>query len=134
MIVGGITIAFRRGILEHVINSRPKAALYTKNAVLSADTQRYSPDGEVQGEGYDPGGLELSGGTILPAPNGGLALVFHSPVWKVSTISAYGAIIYLADDANRTVRVICFDKNVASSNGPFTLKLSGAADGGVITL
>jgi hypothetical protein len=133
MIVGDVTVAFRRGILEHILNSRPKCALFTKAATLDADTQRYSPENEVQGEGYQAGGMELEGGTILPGPDGGLALVFHSPVWKVATVNAYGAVIYLADDAGRTVRIICFEKNVISTNGPFTVKLAGAADGGVVT-
>ena len=133
MIVGGLTVAFRRGILEHILNSRPKCALFTKAATLGADTLRYSPENEVHGEGYQLGGMELEGGTILPGPDGGLSLVFRSPVWKVSTINAYGAVIYLADDAGKTVRTICFEKNIISTNGPFTVKLAGAADGGIVT-
>jgi hypothetical protein len=52
MIVAGVTVAFRRGVLEHILNSRPKCALFTKAAALDANTQRYSPENEVQGGGY----------------------------------------------------------------------------------
>ena len=134
MISDCITAAFRRGALEHIINSRPKIALYTKLASLDAGTERYSPENEVRGEGYQHGGMELDKGAIMPAPDGGFALVFRSPVWPSATVTARGAVIYMADDGGKTVRVIDFGKDVTSTNGPFTVKLAGVADGGTLTI
>ena len=134
MISDSITAAFRKGVLEHILNSRPKIALYTKSASLDAGTERYTPENEVIGDGYQSGGLELGKGVILSTPEGDYALVFHSPVWSSATVKARGALIYTADDQGRAIRVIDFGKEIVSTNGPFTVKLAGAAEGGILAI
>lgn len=128
-----ISNAFRKGALEHIVKSRPKIALFTKTAQLDETTERYTAENEVRGLGYQAGGQELEGGVVLSS-DGGFVLVFHSPVWQSATVTARGALIYLADDGGRAVRVIDFGRDVTSTNGPFTVKLPGVADGGVLTL
>lgn len=128
-----VTLAFRRGMLEHILALRPKIALYTKIAQLNEKTARYFPDAEVRGDGYSPGGVPLSGGKITEVKDG-LVVSFENAVWPNATISARWALIYLADDAGRAVRVIDFGKDIVSTNGPFAVKLPSAADGGVVTV
>ena len=128
-----VTNAFREGALESILASRPMIALYTGMAKGDESTAQYSNSNEVRGTGYTPGGVKLEGGVILETERG-FTLLFHSPVWQNATITARSAIIYCADDTNRAVRIIDFGRDVTSTNGPFTVKLPGAADGGVITI
>lgn len=127
-----VTNTFRRGMLDHVLASRPKIALFSKTAGLDEATLRYSSEGEVRGAGYILGGAALTGGVVKETKEG-FTLTFDSPVWQNATISARGALIYLADDAGRAIRVIDFGKDIVSTNGPFTVSLPSLAEGGVIT-
>ena len=128
-----VALAFRRGMLEHILALRPKLALYSKVAQLNEKTARYSSDAEVRGDGYQPGGVPLSGGKISETKDG-LTITFDNVVWQNATIAARQALIYLADDAGRAVRVVDFGKDIVSTNGPFTVYLPSAADGGVVTI
>lgn len=128
-----VTLTFRRGVLEHILALRPKLALYTKVAQMGEKTSRYSPDNEVRGVGYQSGGMPLSGGKVEEIKDG-LVLSFDDVQWPNATITARWALIYLADDAGRAIRVIDFGKDVTSTNGPFTVLLPAAGDGGVILI
>lgn len=128
-----VTDAFRRNPLEHAIRSRPMLALFTNLAQYDHELEKYTAENEVRGDGYQPGGYRLEGGVIVETPLG-FTLLFHSPVWQNATIKARGAVLYLADDSNRAIRVIDFGKDIISTNGPFTVKFPGAADGGVIKI
>lgn len=120
-------------MLDHVLASRPKIALFTKTADLSDKTLRYSSEGEVRGAGYIQGGVALSGGAVKETKDG-FVLSFDNPVWQNATITARGALIYLADDAGRAVRVVDFNKDITSTNGPFTVLLPTPSEGGVVTI
>jgi hypothetical protein len=128
-----IADSFRRGALEQVVASRPKIALYTNLAQYDQTLEKYTTENESRGDGYQPGGYLLEGGVVIETPLG-FVLLFHSPVWQNATIKARGAVLYLADDANRVIRLIDFGKDIVSTNGPFTVKFPGAADGGVIRI
>lgn len=128
-----VSDSFRKGALEHIVKSRPKMALFTKLAQLDEETERYTAENEVRGLGYQGGGVALEGGVVLDS-EAGFVLVFHSPVWQNATITARGALVYMADDGGRAVRVIDFGRDVTSTNGDFTVKMPEAADGGVISL
>jgi hypothetical protein len=70
-------------------------ALYDANANLGAGTLEYTGDNEVVGEGYYPGGLELS--IIPPASSGSTAYVSFQPVvWTPASFTCRGALIYNA--------------------------------------
>lgn len=128
-----VTDEFRKSVLDRILASRPKIALFTKAAQVGEKTLRYSADGEVRGAGYIPGGLPLSGGKIKEGKFG-FTLSFDNPVWQNATITAKGALIYSADDAGLAVRVLDFGKDFTSTNGPFTVLLPSDSDGGVISL
>lgn len=128
-----VTLAFRKGALEHVLLSRAKIALFTSSARLSEKTTRYSSDSEVIGGGYQPGGILLVSGKITER-NGECTLTFGDAVWPNITATARTALVYLADDAGRAVRVLDLGKDITSTNGPFTVYLPSADAGGIITL
>ena len=128
-----VTDAFLKNPLEHILRSRPMVALYTNIAQHDHTLERYTPENEVRGDGYQPGGYKLEGGVVIETERG-FTLLFHSPVWQNASIKARGAVLYLADDNGRAIRVIDFGKDIVSTNGPFTVKFPGAVDGGIITL
>ena len=128
-----ITDAFKIGTLKHIADSDPRVALYTKLATFDKTTQTYTPDNEVRGVGYQAGGMKIEGGEVVEDSQG-FVLVMHSPVWQNATIVARGAILYLAGDGNRAVRVFDFGRDVTSTNDQFRVKFPGLADGGVLGL
>lgn len=125
--------SFKRGVLEYISGATPMIALYTRQAGLDDNTPRYTPDNEVRGDGYRRGGERLEG-TSIEATEGGFALVAYNPSWANATITARGALIYLAGDTNRAVRVIDFGRDVSSTNDMFRITFPTAADGGIISI
>ena len=128
-----ITDAFRRGVLRWILDADPRVALYTRQANFDRTMAAYTPENEVRGIGYQPGGARLEGGEIIETETG-FVLVAHSPVWDNATITARGAVLYLAGDAGRTVRLMDFGRDIASTNDRFRVKLPGLAEGGVLSL
>ena len=127
-----VTDAFIVSSLTRAIESRPKIALYSRVVHLAKGADKYTTEHEVRGDGYQAGGMLLSGGEVVRI-DGGFAVVFSDPVWKNVTVTARGALVYLGDSADEAVRVIDFRKEIISVNGPFTVFLPSAADGGVAT-
>ena len=128
-----VTLTFRRSMLDHALASRPKIALYSQEAQLDEKTVRYTSDAEVRGDGYSAGGMVLTGGRV-EATADGFALTFDDPMLNNVTITARMALVYLADDAGRAVRVIDFGKNITSTNGPFRVTFPTAEEGGIISV
>lgn len=128
-----ITDAFRVEALAHVSDCGAMIALYTRAAQFDRKTARYTSENEVVGTGYQAGGMKLTGGEIIETELG-FVLTFHSPVWQNATITARGAVIYLPGCNNKVVRVMDFGRDIVSTNGPFTVQLPSAADGGVLGL
>src|SRR6056300_477566 len=104
-----------------------KIALYTSAADLSAATTVYSVTNEVSGTGYTAGGNTL---TIAanPASSGTTAFLdFADTTWTDATITARGALIYLANGGtNPAVAVLDFGSDKTSTAGDFTVVFPAA--------
>lgn len=120
--------SFKKEILEGVHNFAPgedifKIALYTNTASLDASTTVYTVSNEVVGANYVAGGAILTNnGVVLGGVGNSVAYVdFADAVWANSTITARGALIYNATNANKAVAVLNFGVDYSSSNGDFTV-------------
>lgn len=105
-----------------------KIALYDSSASLGAATTAYTASGEVSGTGYSAGGETLSISTN-PTTSGTTAyLSFSDATWSAATITARGALIYLADGVtDPAVAVLDFGSDITSTNGDFTVQFPAAA-------
>lgn len=97
-----------------------KIALYTSGATMDATTANYSTTNEVVGTGYTAGGKALT--NVTPTTSGTTAFTdFDDVVWTAASITARGALIYNADQANRSVAVLDFGSDFTSTAGNFTI-------------
>ena len=99
-----------------------KIALYTSSATLGDTTTAYSATNEVSGTGYTAGGNTLTI-SANPTSSGTTAyLDFADTTWSTSTITARGALIYLANGTtNPAVAVLDFGADKTSTAGDFTV-------------
>ena len=104
-----------------------KIALYTSAATLSAATTAYSATNEVSGTGYSAGGNTLTISTT-PTSSGTTAyLDFADTTWTTATITARGALVYLANGlTNPAVAVLDFGADKTSTSGDFTIQFPTA--------
>jgi len=104
-----------------------KIALYTSAATLSAATTAYSATNEVSGTGYSAGGNTLTISTT-PTSSGTTAyLDFADTTWATATITARGALVYLANGStNPAVAVLDFGADKTSTAGDFTIQFPTA--------
>ncbi len=104
-----------------------KIALYTSAATLGAATTAYTTSNEVAGTGYSAGGQALTISQI-PTSSGTTAFIDFSDVtWAASTITARGALIYLANGTtNPAVAVLDFGGDKTSTAGNFTIQFPAA--------
>ena len=102
-------------------------ALYTSSATLSAATTTYSTSNETTGPGYSAGGQALTIAAV-PTSSGTTAyLDFSDVTWSTSTITARGALIYLADGlTNPAIAVLDFGGDKTSTAGNFTIQFPNA--------
>lgn len=109
-----------------------KIALYASTADLGASTTAYTPVGEVVGAGYSAGGQILT--PIPPASSGTTAYISFSNVsWPLSTITARGALIYLADGVtNPAVAVLDFGADKTTVANTFTIEFPAATSSAAI--
>lgn len=122
--------SFKVGILDGTFNFDTgttqvfKIALYTSAATLDASTTAYTSSGEVSnsGTGYTTGGNTLTVSQV-PTSTGTTAwLDFADTTWSAATITARGALIYLANGTtNPTVAVLDFGSDKTSTAGDFTI-------------
>lgn len=108
-----------------------KIALYTNSATLNASTTAYTATGETSGSGYTAGGQTLT--IIVPPTVGGSGdiayLSFADEVWTASTITARGALIYLANGTtNPAVCVLDFGSDKSTTGGNFTVQFPSATN------
>ena len=97
-----------------------KVALYTSAAVLSSATAVYTATGESSGAGYTAGGNALT--NVTPTLSGTTAITdFADTTWATATVTARGAMIYNSTNGNRSVVVLDFGSDKASSAGDFTI-------------
>jgi len=104
-----------------------KIALYTSSATLSAATTAYSATNEVSGTGYVAAGTALTI-SANPASTGTTAFLdFADATWSTATITARGALIYLANGGtNPAVAVLDFGSDKTSTAGDFTIVFPAA--------
>ena len=104
-----------------------KIALYTNAATLGATTTAYSATNEVAGTGYVAGGNTLTI-SANPASTGTTAFLdFADTTWSTATITARGALIYLANGGtNPAVAVLDFGADKTSTAGDFTIVFPAA--------
>ena len=104
-----------------------KIALYTSAATLGAATTAYSASNEVSGPGYSAGGNILSISQV-PTSSGTTAFLdFADTTWSAATITARGALIYLANGTtNPAVAVLDFGGDKTSTAGDFTVQFPTA--------
>jgi hypothetical protein len=128
-ITSGISISFRSQIMlgEHDLDTDSiKLALYSSSASLSDGTTVYTTSNEVVGTGYSAGGVVLTG--IDVTTDSSVAVVsITDAVVTASTITARGALIYNASQANKAVAVFDFGADKSSTAGDFTIQFPAAA-------
>ena len=104
-----------------------KIALFTSAATLSAATTAYSTSDEVVGTGYSAGGNTLTVSQVPTSTGTTAFLDFADTTWAAATITARGALIYLADGAtNPAVAVLDFGGDKTSTAGNFTIQFPTA--------
>lgn len=106
-----------------------KVALYTSSASLDATTTAYTTSNEVSNSGtnYTTGGQTLTVSAV-PTSSGTTAyLDFADVTWPSATITAAGALIYLANGTtNPAVAVLSFGGDKTSTAGDFTIQFPTA--------
>jgi hypothetical protein len=121
MITPAPSNSFKLDLLTRAAEDEYRIALYASDADLSAETVAYTSEGEVQGLGYEPGGIRLK--NVRAMMEDGIAfLAWDNPTWENIRVSARGALIYNASRDNRAVAVLDFGADI-SSNGPYTVIL-----------
>ena len=102
-------------------------ALFTSAATLSAATTAYTTSNEVTGTGYSAGGNTLTVSQV-PTSSGTTAFIdFADTTWTTATITARGALIYLANGTtNPAVAVLDFGGDKTSTAGNFTIQFPAA--------
>jgi hypothetical protein len=104
-----------------------KIALFTSAATLSAATTAYSTSNEVSGTGYTAGGNTLTISTNPTSTGTTAFLDFADTTWSSATITARGALIYLANGGtNPAVAVLDFGADKTSTAGDFTIVFPAA--------
>ncbi len=128
----GMCHSYRLELMQgvHTLDDEYRMALYGPDADLSAETSAYTADGEVEGRGYEAGGLPLTG--VTAARSGSAAVMdFDAPEWRASSIVAHGCMVYNASKDNRAVAVFSFGGEVLSRNGRFIIKKPSGGNGPV---
>jgi hypothetical protein len=104
-----------------------KIALFTSAATLGAATTAYSTSDEVVGAGYTAGGNTLVVSQVPTSTGTTAFLDFSDTTWTTATITARGALIYLADGGtNPAVAVLDFGSDKTSTAGDFTIQFPAA--------
>jgi len=104
-----------------------KIALFTSAATLGAATTAYSTSDEVVGAGYTAGGNTLVVSQVPTSTGTTAFLDFSDTTWTTATITARGALIYLANGGtNPAVAVLDFGSDKTSTAGDFTIQFPAA--------
>ena len=125
--------SFKVGILDAVFDFGTgtsqvfKIALFTSAATLDAATTAYSTSNEVVGTGYVAGGNTLVVSQVPTSTGTTAFLDFSDTTWSTATITARGALIYLANGGtNPSVAVLDFGGDKTSTAGDFTIQFPAA--------
>jgi len=132
-ITQAMVTSFKVGVLDGTFDFSSgtsqvfKIALYTSSATLDATTTAYSVTNEVSGTGYSAGGETLTIATNPTSTGTTAFLDFDDVTWSSATITARGALIYLADGGtNPAVAVLDFGSDKTSTAGDFTIVFPAA--------
>jgi hypothetical protein len=132
-ITQAMATSFKVGILDGTFDFSSgtsqtfKIALFTNAATLGAATTAYSTTNEVTGTGYTAGGNTLTISQVPTSTGTTAFLDFADTTWSSATITARGAMIYLADGGtNPAVAVLDFGSDKTSTAGDFTIVFPAA--------
>lgn len=100
-----------------------KIALYTSAAELGKDTKSYTAINESAGQGYDAGGMDLSGYRAGLIGDTAYISWDQDPLWPVCSITARGCLIYNASKGNKAVAVFDFGNDYTAISGSFVAVL-----------
>lgn len=104
-----------------------KIALFTSAATLGAATTAYSASNEVVGAGYSAGGNTLAISQVPTSTGTTAFLDFTDTTWSAATITARGALVYLANGTtNPAIAVLDFGGDKTSTAGDFTVQFPTA--------
>ena len=129
-ITQAMATSFKVGLLDGVFDFGTgtsqvfKIALYTASATLDSTTTAYTTSNEVSssGTGYTAGGNTLVVSQVPTSTGTTAFLDFADSTWSAATITARGALIYLANGTtNPSVCVLDFGSDKTSTNGDFTI-------------
>ena len=129
-ITQAMATSFKVGLLDGVFDFGTgtsqvfKIALYTAAASLDSTTTAYTSSNEVSssGTGYTAGGNTLVVSQVPTSTGTTAFLDFADSTWSSATITARGALIYLANGTtNPAVCVLDFGSDKTSTNGDFTI-------------
>jgi len=127
-ITQAMATSFKVGLLDGVFDFGTgttqvfKIALYTASANLDSTTTAYTTSNEVTGTGYTAGGNTLVVSQVPTSTGTTAFLDFADSTWSSATITARGALIYLANGTtNPAVCVLDFGSDKTSTNGNFTV-------------
>jgi hypothetical protein len=129
-ITQAMATSFKVGLLDGVFDFGTgtsqvfKIALYTASASLDSTTTAYTSSNEVSssGTGYTAGGNTLVVSQVPTSTGTTAFLDFADSTWSAATITARGALIYLANGTtNPAVCVLDFGSDKTSTNGDFTI-------------
>lgn len=129
MITQGMCTSFKVGLLNGEFDFGTgttqtfNIALYTSAANISPATTAYTSANEASGAGYSPGGTPLSI-SVVPTSTGTTAyLNFSTVTWPVTSITARGALIYLANGTtNPAIAVLEFGEDKTTNSGDFVVQ------------
>jgi len=132
-ITQAMVTSFKVGVLDGTFDFSSgtsqvfKIALFTNAATLGAATTAYSTTDEVTGTGYTAGGNTLTISQVPTSTGTTAFLDFADTTWSSATITARGALIYLADGGtNPAVAVLDFGSDKTSTAGDFTIVFPAA--------
>jgi hypothetical protein len=129
-ITQAMATSFKVGLLDGVFDFGTgtsqvfKIALYTAAASLDSTTTAYTSSNEVSssGTGYTAGGNTLVVSQVPTSTGTTAFLDFADSTWSAATITARGALIYLANGTtNPAVCVLDFGSDKTSTNGDFSI-------------
>lgn len=98
-----------------------RMALYSDDAELGPRTREYTTDCEVEGFGYDSGGVTLYGRRAVLV-NGVACLAFDDAMWPKCSIAAAGCLVYNASRADAAMFVVGFGETKFPYNGEFVVE------------
>lgn len=115
----------KKQLLDLLLSSALKAALYDNTPSFTAATSVYTTTGEITGTNYIAGGKALTSGAT--AVSGNIAyLDFADITWTSASFTTYGSMIYNTSVSNKTFLIIDFGGVRQVIGGTFAIVLPAA--------